>query len=424
MVKCEYCNKEYDNLTNEHIFPNFFYEILGLKNNKVKYLSFNESFNISSRKELFIKKVCATCNNIVLSKLDIEFASLIKPFILNDTFSTENIDYDKVIRWLIKTFFNSYLYINQKSVIELYKNNYINSILKEKLIERELLFSITLKGNNLNNSFMSIGTILEPRKIVKYLDIYNFFQIKNHMFILVIFKKPKYYKKHSKEVIQYLKNEYNATYHKKILKLDNNTKEKLPIQYIYNANEDDTNIPFKLLCKLQWNIHNKINSIYDDVMQIVNDPIESRLLVSQYDSNTNALYSSSKSLLISLDNIAILLHFNNDSQITRYAYDICNYKYNEIIKVQEYKDANITLNRYDNMTLLKMHDLNDIKNPFIRSLHVPQNQINWDNFKKNIKEQDNFIYIAKSKSKVLEKQLDNKSVKNIIFISKVKVTQV
>ena len=41
MAKCEYCNKEYDNLTNEHIFPNFFYEILGLKNNQVKYLSFN-----------------------------------------------------------------------------------------------------------------------------------------------------------------------------------------------------------------------------------------------------------------------------------------------------------------------------------------------------------------------------------------------
>ena len=66
----------------------------------------------------------------------------------------------------------------------------------------------------------------------------------------------------------------------------------------------------------------------------------------------------------------------------------------------------------------------DIKNPFIGSLHVPQNQTNWDIFKKNIEEQDNFIYIAKSKSKVLEKQLDNKSVKNIIFISKVKVTQV
>ena len=279
---------------------------------------------------------------------------------MNDTFITENIDYDKVIRWLIKTFFNSYLYINQKSVIELYKNNYINLILKDKTIERELLFSITLKGNNLNNSFMSIGTILEPRKIVKYLDIYNFFQIKNHMFILVIFKKSKYYKKYSKEVMKYLTNEYNATHHKKTLKLANSRKEKLPIQYIYNANEDDTNIPFKLLCKLQWNIHNKINSIYDDVNQIVKDPIESRLLVSQYDSNTNTLYSSSKSLLISLDGIAILLHFNNDSQITRYAYDICNYKYNEIIKVQEYRDANIILNRYDNMTLLKMNDLNDI----------------------------------------------------------------
>ena len=74
-------------------------------------------------------------------------------------------------------------------------------ILNNKNIEQELLFSISLKSNKLDNSFMSIGTILEPRKIVKYLNIYNFIQIKNYMFILVVFKKQKYYKKHSKEVI-------------------------------------------------------------------------------------------------------------------------------------------------------------------------------------------------------------------------------
>ena len=97
MEKCEYCNKKYEKLTKEHIFPNFFYEILGLKNNKISYLSFNESHDISNRKELFIKKVCSECNNKILSQLDIEFASLIKPFLLNNTFNTKNIDYNKII---------------------------------------------------------------------------------------------------------------------------------------------------------------------------------------------------------------------------------------------------------------------------------------------------------------------------------------
>jgi len=424
MIKCVYCNKKDDELTKEHIFPNFFYDILGLKNNQVKYLSFNESFNIFSRKELFIKKVCPRCNNEILSKLDIEFSSFIKPFILNNTFSTRNIDYEKTTLWLLKTFFNSYLYINQKAVIDLYKNNYTNLILRNKAIEQELLFSVTLKGNNLKNSFMSIGTILEPRKVIKYLDVYNFIQIKNHMFILVIFKKSKYYKKYSKEVIKYLRNEYNAIYHNKILNLQTIPKEKLPIEYIYNANEDDTNIPFKLLCKLQWNLHNKINSIYDNVQQILKNPIQSRLLISQFDIDSNALYSSSKSLLMSLDNFAVLLHFNTDSQITRYAYHICNYSYEDITKVIEYTNANIILNRYKNLTSLKMNDLNDLNNPFIGSLNVHQNKTNWDKLKANIKEQNNFIYIAVSKSKQLEKQLENQNIKNITFISKVKVAQV
>ena len=71
-----------------------------------------------------------------------------------------------------------------------------------------------------------------------------------------------------------------------------------------------------------------------------------------------------------------------------------------------------------------MNDLNDLNNPFIGKLNVNQNEVNWEKFKANIQNQDDFIYIAISDSKALEKQLDNGSFKNITFISKVKVDQI
>lgn len=425
MKKCKYCDIKYNELTKEHIFPNFFYELLGLKDNSIKYLSFNESFNIFNRKELFIKDVCSNCNNNILSKLDIEFSLLIKNYILYGTFTNQVVNYQKISKWLLKTFYNSHLYIEQKSMIELYKNKYINNnILKNKPINNELLFSMVLKGNEFNNNFMSIGTLLEPKKFIKYLDIYNFIQIKNHMFIFIIFKKSKYHKKYAKGIKKYLENEYNAIYHPKVINLQTLPNQKLPIEYIFNANEDDTNIPFKLLCKLQWNLHSKIDSISDMVSKFVKNPINHNIIVKNFNINPNAIYSSGKSLLISLDEFAILLHFNNEQQITKYAYDINRFHYKDIDKVQEYKNASIIINRYENLTILKMNDLDDKDHPFIGNLSVTQNDDNWNKFKENIIKQNHYMYIAISKEKAIEKQLKNNYINNIIFISKIKVIQV
>lgn len=419
MIRCEYCNKEFEDLTKEHVFPDFFYEILGLKDNQVKYLSYNESLGISNRKELFIKKVCSTCNNKKLSNLDTEFSILIKPFILNDKFIIQNINYYKIIRWLIKTFFNSYLYIDQKSMIEQYKNKFIKLILNEKKIENELLFSISLKGNDLNNSFMSIGTIIRPYNIVKYLDICNFIQIKNHLFLLIIFKKAKYLKQHSKELINYLKKEYNAFYHTGIINIENTQEKILEIEYIYNANEDNTNIPFKLLCKLQWNLDRKIKSINEKTLEKVS--LKNHLFINQLINNSKVLYTTMKHLFICFEDISVLVNFKTDLQIIEYPYHICSYSYDDIDKVNEYKDANIIINRYDNFTRLIMKDLNDIKNPFIENLNIPQSEDNWKVFKENIKKNDNYIYIAIAKSKTIEKEFKNGSFKNLNFVSKIKV---
>lgn len=160
------------------------------------------------------------------------------------------------------------------------------------------------------------------------------------------------------------------------------------------------------------------------VSKFVKNPINHNIIIKNFNINPNAIYSSGKSLLISLDKFAILLHFNNEHQITKYAYDINRFHYKDIDKVQEYKNASIIINRYENLTILKMNDLDDKDHPFIGNLSVTQNDNNWNKLKENIIKQNNYMYIAISKEKAIEKQLKNNHINNIIFISKIKVIQV
>ena len=107
--------------------------------------------------------------------------------------------------------------------------------------------------------------------------------------------------------------------------------------------------------------------------------------------------------------------------MSRFAYEVCTCSFDEIEDVQEYDNAHIILNRFEDNTILKMNDLSDKKNPFIRHLHIPQSEKKWIMFNQNIKLQNNYIYIAVTKSKAIEKELENGNLKNITFISKVKV---
>jgi len=420
MISCAYCNNKI-NLTKEHIFPSFVYKKLNLKNNSVEYLTFDDNSGlVKKKKELFIKKVCKKCNNEKLSRLDSNFENIINKLFENSN-NIENFDYQLTIKWLLKTFFNTHLYINQKSKIEIYKNKYTKKILNNIEIKNSLLFTLSLNSYRQYENFMSIGTILKPVKVIKYIDIYNFFQVKNNMFIVIVFKKDKYYKKHSKEIVKYLKQEYNAYYCNKNIKSLFFPTSKLPIEYIYNSNEENTSIPFKTLCKLQWNLNNKIPSIKSNILKILNDPIETLLFMGKYDNRSNSIYTSDKEILVSTSSISFLLSYQGTSELTYCKYDICRYSYNEVEKIKEYENANIEIKRYDNLTEIRMDDLEDKSDPFIKSLNITQTKEHWNRLIRNIKCNENFIFLAISKSKAIEKEIENGNLSNIIFISKVKV---
>jgi len=109
MARCAYCNEE-KILTREHIIPSFAYDFQ--KSLSESITGWNEKAEKMLPSEAQIKDVCATCNNIILGKLDDEGKRLLSDSgVLTYNFQQPsirlNFDFDLLARWLLKISFNS-----------------------------------------------------------------------------------------------------------------------------------------------------------------------------------------------------------------------------------------------------------------------------------------------------------------------------
>ncbi len=91
-IECAYCHKNITP-TKEHVFPNFFYKTLNLKDTNSSYISFNAGTNKVIKKELFVTDVCDRCNNIELSKLDNYFSKIAQQLLFLEDTNTPWIEY-------------------------------------------------------------------------------------------------------------------------------------------------------------------------------------------------------------------------------------------------------------------------------------------------------------------------------------------
>jgi hypothetical protein len=107
MRKCAYCGCVGE-LTKEHLFPN---AILSRRRGRRVYSSNSVPDRFIGPASMQIRDVCATCNNERLSSLDSYFVGLYDEYISTPIRRDESIrfryDYGLLLRWLLKTFYNS-----------------------------------------------------------------------------------------------------------------------------------------------------------------------------------------------------------------------------------------------------------------------------------------------------------------------------
>ena len=109
MKNCAYCKRE-SSLTREHVIPAFICSFQ--KEIEQNSVGWNEVIEQMVGGELKVKDVCSDCNNRILAELD----AYAKTFFKNSGLLVKNykkekislhIDYDLLLRWLLKVSFNS-----------------------------------------------------------------------------------------------------------------------------------------------------------------------------------------------------------------------------------------------------------------------------------------------------------------------------
>lgn len=426
-IDCAYCYKN-TTPTKEHVFPNFFYKNLNLKDTNSSYVSFNSGTNKVTKKELFVSDVCDECNNIKLSELDNHFSKIAQQLLFSEnSLLTITYNYDLLLRWLLKTMFNAIRLIKANSTANIYSKNYLNYILnskREKTFPETIILGFSLKKDNFSASYMTIGTFLPFKEgFLKYLNIFDFIQIKNFVFVVVSFKRKKDYKKHSSKITDYLRDEYSASLIRKRGKFEIDFSQSIfSHQYLFNANEEGTSIPLKLYCKLQWNLHEDTPTIENIVSLVMQNPANIKRAQNSFKSRTNPIRTVDKQMLISTENGSFLI-FRDIRQIDKHALFIKDGTYDKLEDVEEFKNANIEIRRHNDSTSIRINDKNDPRNPFTNN-KTNQNLENWTLLKDNIEKYDNFIYIAISNKHNVQQQVENHYFNDLNFISKVKVINI
>jgi hypothetical protein len=426
-IECAYCHKNITP-TKEHVFPNSFYKTLNLKDTNSSYISFNAGTNKVIKKELFVTDVCDRCNNIELSKLDNYFSKIAQQLLFSeDSILTITYDYDLLLRWLLKTMFNANRLIKANSTANIYTKNYLNYILnnkKGKTFPETIILGFPLKNNNFSSSYMTIGTFLPFKEdVFKYLNIFDFIQIKNFVFVVVSFKRKKDYKKYSSKITEYLKTEYSSFLIQKRGKFEVNfSHSNFLHQYLFNANEEGTSIPLKLYCKLQWNLHENTPTIESTISTLMKNPAYVNHAINSLKNRKLPIYTVDRHILVSTDKGSFLI-FRDILQIDKHALFVKNGTYDKLENVEEFKGANIEIHRHNDSTSIKINDKNDPKNPFSNN-KINQNAEKWTHLKNNLEIYDDFIYIALSNKENVQQQVENHYFKDLNFISKVKVTNI
>jgi hypothetical protein len=109
MTVCAYCGKNEGSLTREHLFPRALDQLIVTPANKSHFFSerIPDKFVLA---ELMVKDVCASCNNVVLSKLDNYLTEWVRKYAMRYFSFGESVvisyDYDKMLRWILKFTFN------------------------------------------------------------------------------------------------------------------------------------------------------------------------------------------------------------------------------------------------------------------------------------------------------------------------------
>lgn len=424
-MKCVYC-LENKAPSSEHIFPDFFYEKLNLKNNDSKFFTYETYTNQSKVRELQIADVCEECNTHKLSNLDRHVSKVIDTLLSsNNEKVTIFYDYDLLQRWLLKTVFNTTRLIRADSTSKIYSNYYLKYMLngeKNTLIPETLLFGFKMKSTSFSSSFTSIGTLVPfQNTFAEYLNIFDFFQIKNFVFIVVSFKNSKYFKEYSPRVIDYLQKIYGATLIPECGEFifDDSTCHLQNI-YLFNANETSSNIPLRLLCRLQWNLHESSPFM---LQQINSDSIHTsnkvRYLIR---SLMEIIYQKDKHFLISTQDGPIFI-MSETEKLLKHPCNVSDNSFQNKENIQECTQAFVNITRYRDLTLIEIHDKNDLKNPFVTN-RTNQSSGKWNIFINSIKQSNDFLYFAFTRHPNIQQQIENSYLNNLNIVSKIKIKKI
>ena len=139
MEKCAYCLNN-NKLTREHIVPDWYIQIT--QNSRKFYSEKVPGKYIQSNTGLVVKDVCCECNNNILGLLDNNAKKLYEVYFIKPVLDKSpillNVDYDMLVRWLLKISYNSARVNN--SDLNIF-NNYRNAILGHEAITENLLVS-------------------------------------------------------------------------------------------------------------------------------------------------------------------------------------------------------------------------------------------------------------------------------------------
>ena len=436
-MNCSYCGNN-TNLTLEHIFPDSFYKHLNLKKTK-EFEIYDIKSHKYSQKELKIKDVCDTCNNVILSSYDKSFIPIFNDIIQNNNIL--QIDYIPLLKWLLKTFYNSHRYVsfnlnNRNTSINsdasIYKKYFLDFILNKQDLKNAELFIIPLKEDSFNSDFSSIGSLILEKELSKELYISDFIQIKNYIFIVTVSRKNHISIKD--KMINILRDNYNAMYIPKnttqvMVDIENAILENI---CIFNANEKNTSIPFKVFCRLDWYKKNQnritlqdyINNTIIFYKNIAPTSIPKYKLktINYIKVNELILKSTNKRSEIIVTEKNVLLSV---SGIATFVYEKKNHAINYLDaatekSLEKYKEIKISklakgiIKRESDATFVLIKDLNS-QIPFVDNCKINQISERWEQFKYNIIKNNNCLFIGEiiepdKFNKILENNIDNEEI--------------
>lgn len=390
---CVYCGSA-NNLTKEHVFPNFIYKIIKQK----QFSSINGVENIFVGAPT-IRDVCNICNNGVLSELDSYGKTLSERYFINTVYDKVDFyyDYNLLLRWLLKVTFNGSRAF--KSTFDSFYK-YISYITgKSQEYPSTQLFGCIIKPSYydfkvINPNTIAISDILIYNEKSCHLSLSKAFYFYSYMFFIVGWRKQPS-KESEKQLEIELKKQYGAI-------LIKNTDSYITL------NKDFSKIDYLSYISLQQQLNPKsiknINQLEKDIPemrkfiikqnQLEYSPCEVAIITANENNHDIPIFAIEKNKL----NVELII---NPIKVSSY----------KIAK--ELRNAIVRIKRKELRTYIDILDINDIGNPFNKdSMGIDQTQTNWELWKNAIDANNNYVYIGSIPF--------NHNYQNLSIVSKVK----